>query len=100
MNAPDATRFILAALHEDQGQNADVTTLSTVAPRTTGEANIVAKSDMVVCGQSFAAQVFAMVGDRYGAVSYTACVQDGVRVCTGDVIAKLEGSLRSVLIGE
>jgi nicotinate-nucleotide pyrophosphorylase (carboxylating) len=100
MNVPDATRFILAALDEDLGENSDITTLSTVSAETTGEAQIVAKSNMVVCGQPIASQVFSTVGERFGAVSYHACVADGARVEAGDVVATLKGSLRSVLIGE
>ncbi|RME25235.1 MAG: carboxylating nicotinate-nucleotide diphosphorylase [Deltaproteobacteria bacterium] len=82
------------ALAEDVGHR-DVTTEATVPADRRGQAEIRAKQELVVCGHEPAAEVFRQVGARY-----TIEVAEGQRVEPGAVIARVDGSLRAMLIGE
>lgn len=92
--------FIRAALAEDLGHG-DVTTDSTVDERALGKAEIVAKQDLIVCGQELAALVFNELASQRGvSLAYEAVVPDGTVVKPKTVIARLQGPLRVILTGE
>lgn len=108
----DLRAFVRAALAEDIGHG-DVTTDSCVPEEAVGRAQIVAKEDLVVCGQALAAAVFAELAEQRGEVFlYDPVVDDGTAVVRpgkmggGEVpaplpvVASLRGRLRTILTGE
>jgi nicotinate-nucleotide pyrophosphorylase (carboxylating) len=91
-------RAVAVALKEDLGElDVDVTTRTIVDPELMGEAVIVARRPGVLSGSDAAARVFEMIRPRS---DYVAIVPDGHRVAAGDNVAKVTGSLISILIGE
>jgi nicotinate-nucleotide pyrophosphorylase (carboxylating) len=93
-------QLVAAALDEDLGAG-DVTTDATIDPAATGVGEALAKEGLVVFGHEAAAAVFAEVGRRLGAaVTYTPLVGDGAAVVKGTLVARVEGSLRAIVIGE
>ena len=95
---PDLTLVVAAALAEDLGErDVDVTTKSVVDPDLMGEAVIVARKPGVLSGSDAARRVFEMIRPR---CDYVALVLDGERVDAGEQVAKITGSLSSILIGE
>jgi nicotinate-nucleotide pyrophosphorylase (carboxylating) len=100
MGIADLRGFLRAALAEDVGPG-DVTTEACVDPSLSGKAVIVAKQDLVVCGQPAAGLVFQdLAADRGQNFGYTAVLGDGATANPGDVIARLEGPLAVILTGE
>jgi nicotinate-nucleotide pyrophosphorylase (carboxylating) len=97
-STPDLQQVVAAALAEDLGErNIDVTTSSIVDAGLMGEAVVVARKPGVLSGSDAAARVFEMITPRS---EYHALVPDGTRLTAGDEVARLTGSLRSILIGE
>ena len=95
---PDLREVVAAALAEDLGEsNVDVTTSSIVDPELMGEAKVVARKPGVLSGSDAAARVFEMLlpPSRYERV-----VADGTRLAAGDEVARVTGSLSSILVGE
>jgi nicotinate-nucleotide pyrophosphorylase (carboxylating) len=89
---------VAAALAEDLGpEHADVTTSNVVDPTLMGEAVIAAKKPGVLSGSAVAARVFELVDPP---CEYRALVEDGVRLAPGDEVAKIIGSLASILVAE
>ncbi len=86
--------LVKAALEEDIGTG-DITTEACVDPGMRGTAEIRAKSDLVVCGHAAAQETFAQVR-----AAYKAHVADGQQVQSGDLVATVEGPLRSLLTAE
>jgi len=84
------------ALAEDLGPG-DVTSRVAIPPETEGYAQIEARQDLIVCGLAVAAEVFRQVdlGLRFEALR-----RDGERAASGDPLAYVSGSLRSILAGE
>jgi len=96
----DYRAFAAAAVQEDLGPG-DLTTEATVPVERVGTGRVLAKQDLVVCGQELAAAFFEVVGRRYGAVAaYEPLVPDGTRVEKGTYIATVSGSLRVIIVGE
>jgi len=93
-------RLVEAAIDEDLGPG-DLTTLATIPAGVRGEARVVAKQSLVVCGQQPAAAVFAEVVRRLGGrADYKARCDDGQQVEAGTVVASVRGDLRNLVIGE
>lgn len=88
--------LIKRALEED-GAEADITTLSTVPEGQQANGTIIARQAGVVAGLSVAAAVFRMLDAR---VVVELNVLDGATVQAGDVLAHLHGPARSVLSAE
>lgn len=80
-------RLIDHALAEDI-HTGDITTKA-VVPNLRPFARLVAKEDLVLAGIYVAARVFQRINP---ATSFTACFQDGQRVCKGEVIAIMQGN--------
>ena len=96
----EAVDFVRAALDEDIGPG-DLTTMAVVPPELFGKAHILAKADLVVCGQEVAELAFVEVARRYGGkVSYEAVVSDGEVASFGDVVSRIEAPYRVILIAE
>jgi nicotinate-nucleotide pyrophosphorylase (carboxylating) len=99
----DARRLLRVALEEDLGpRHLDVTTLATIPADQVRSAEIVARAPGVVAGLLFGPLVFdevsALVGT--GPVETDLLVADGTDVDKGDVVARVQGPLRTVLIAE
>ena len=89
-----------AALREDLGRalgGIDITTQFVVDADLMGEARIIAKKGGVLSGTDVAARVFEKVNPP---CEYAALKPDGTRLEPGDEVARLEGSLASILTAE
>ena len=97
-STPDLQQVVAAALAEDLGErNVDVTTSAIVDADLMGEAVVVARKPGVLSGSDAAARVFFMVRPRS---EYKALAADGTRLEAGAKVARVTGSLASILIGE
>jgi nicotinate-nucleotide pyrophosphorylase (carboxylating) len=95
---PDLHQVVAAALAEDLGESGvDVTTDSIVDADLMGEAKVVARKPGVLSGSDAAARVFEMIRPSS---KYEALVADGARLEAGAEVARVTGSLCSILIGE
>jgi nicotinate-nucleotide pyrophosphorylase (carboxylating) len=90
-------RLIDLSLDEDLGAAGDITTLALVPEKKTGKGELWAKEQMVLSGLAAFERVFARVDPRV-TVKFSAA--DGESTQKKQKIAKLEGPLRSLLIGE
>lgn len=84
------------ALAEDLGAG-DVTTEACVPESAQAVANGVARKEIVACGIPVAERVFARVDPS---LRFTARVADGTSVAPNTVLFTVEGSARSILVGE
>ena len=92
----DIQAFLSAALAEDIG-GGDITTDIIVAPSAMGKFAVRARSPLVAAGVDILPIVFALVDEQ---VKVTLMVADGAKVEAGATLAMLEGSARSLLVGE
>jgi nicotinate-nucleotide pyrophosphorylase (carboxylating) len=88
--------LVRTALAEDRVER-DITTQALVPPDQAGRAELIAKEQGVLAGLAFAAAAFAAVDPKLRWSEETA---DGDRVSPGQVVARIEGSLASILRGE
>lgn len=88
--------LIKIALLEDIG-GGDITTSAIIAKKARGSAEIIAKEGLVVAGLPVAEMVFKALDKR---VRFKQLVKDGKRVKRGQIMARVEGRLSSILIGE
>jgi nicotinate-nucleotide pyrophosphorylase (carboxylating) len=88
--------LIKRALEED-GAEADITTLSTVPVEQQARAILIARQAGVIAGLSVAAETFRTLDES---ISIELLVQDGAAVQTNDVLARLSGPARSLLSAE
>ncbi|HVD24316.1 MAG TPA: carboxylating nicotinate-nucleotide diphosphorylase, partial [Lapillicoccus sp.] len=98
-----ARGVVRTALEEDLGpRHLDVTTLATIPADQVRGAQIVARAAGVVAGLPVVPLVFdevsALVGT--GPVESELLVADGADVDQGDVVARVQGALRTVLMAE
>lgn len=84
------------AFAEDIGVG-DITTESTVSSSIKGIGSIIAKSSGIIAGLPVAEQTFKKSDSELFFHTY---VEDGDKVNVGDNIAEVEGSAKSILIGE
>jgi len=92
--------FIARAIDEDLGHG-DPTTEATIPPGRVGTGDLLAKSELVVCGLPVAQAVFDEVGSRLGGeVRITAHREEGAFVPDRTVIAEVRGDLRCIVVGE
>lgn len=90
----DAVR---AALLEDLGRAGDITTNATLPEDATARAVLSSRDAGTICGVSFARAAFTLIDPS---LEFTALVKDGARVKPGDLVARIEGTARSVLSAE
>ncbi len=88
--------LIKAALREDIGAG-DVTTIAVVPKGARGEADIIAKEDLVIAGLFMAEKVFKCLDKKS---SFKPFFKDGDLVRKGEKIATVAGRLNSLLTGE
>jgi nicotinate-nucleotide pyrophosphorylase (carboxylating) len=89
--------LVTAWLTEDVGRG-DVTTTAVVSPEREGRARIEARESAVIAGLPVAQEVFAQVGE--GELKWVPEIEDGHRADAGSVLARIEGPLAPILIGE
>lgn len=87
---------IRAWIVEDVGHG-DITTQLVVAPAVRGVAEIVAHEAGVLCGLPVVELVFSEIDP---AIEVEVLCPEGTAIDAGDVVARLEGSLASILAGE
>jgi len=92
-----ARELVRMGLEEDLGSAGDVTTKALIPTDQTGSVEIVARAPGVLAGLPAAIIVFAEVDPS---VVITPLAHDGDSLVTGQVVAELSGSLRSLLTGE
>lgn len=102
--AADARRVVATALAEDLGGDPgrDVTTMATIPPAQHGEAVVVARAPGVIAGLPVVALTLDAVAERLGweRVVVVQVADDGDRVGRGDVLARLSGPARTILVAE
>lgn len=101
--AADARILVRIALDEDLGpRHLDVTTLATIPVDQHRTAHVVARAPGVVAGVPVIAEVFHAVAGLIGcaAPEVDVLVGDGTAVVRGDVVARVCGPVRAILIGE
>jgi len=99
----DARALVRTALDEDLGpEHLDVTTLATIPAEQIRAAHVVARAAGVVAGVPVVAEVFTMVAELIGCPAPTVelLVADGTAVVRGDVLARVSGPVRAILIAE
>ncbi|GAB2718810.1 carboxylating nicotinate-nucleotide diphosphorylase [Paenibacillus thermoaerophilus] len=89
-------RSIRSWLDEDIGTG-DVTTMTTVPAESTARAVIHVKEPGIVAGLPAAETVFAVVDEQ---LVFRPLAAEGASVRPGDLLAEVEGSARSILLGE
>lgn len=85
------------ALTEDLGDDGDVTSQATIPEGLKGKAAFVARSPGVLAGLEAAQRVCQRVDHQ---LKFSPLREDGYRLAKGEVIATLEGPMRSILVVE
>jgi nicotinate-nucleotide pyrophosphorylase (carboxylating) len=93
-------RLVRAALDEDLGGGADVTTAAAIAPGTRGRGDIVARQDGVAAGIPVAEAVFAAAAAADDPVITSPRVTDGDRIRGGSVLISVTGPVAAILTAE
>ena len=86
-----------AALAEDLGGAGDLTSNAILPPRARANASVATREPGVLAGLGVAAEVFRLVDPEVGFVLEGA---DGQTAAAGSIVARVEGSARSVLTAE
>ena len=89
-------KLIQEALDEDIGSG-DLTTPSILSGEETGIAQAVSKGDIVVAGIDVFKEVFYILDSSLAVELY---LPDGRVAGTGDILARISGSLKAILMGE
>lgn len=96
MNFLKADKYILSALNEDI-TDCDITTEAIMTEDKLGEAYLYAKAEGIICGLEVFERVYYLYDNNVKVEKY---FKDGDLVKPGDVIAKVIGNVKSILIGE
>jgi len=96
INNSQVGQLIDRALAEDLGWG-DATTEALVSDDQQGKASIIAKAKGVIAGTEVAKQVFLKVAPE---LKVGILIKDGVNIKPGDIIAKIEGKVASILKAE
>jgi nicotinate-nucleotide pyrophosphorylase (carboxylating) len=95
-NAEPIRKSIKLWLEEDIG-GGDITTMTTIPEDQQARGIIHVKEDGIAAGLPIAAAVFAEID---AALHFEPKVKDGTSIKKGDILAIVEGSTRSILLGE
>lgn len=88
--------LILSALREDITSE-DVSTNSVMPKSQPGVVDLICKQDGIICGLQVFERVFTLLDDKTNVEFY---VQDGDKVTSGQLLAKVYGDIRILLSGE
>src|SRR5712692_1606286 len=94
---PDLPRDLIRHALQEDGAQADITTLCTVPAEQTAGASIIARQAGVIAGLHIAAATFRELDPQ---VSVELLVEDGAAVQAGQVVAHISGPARSLLSAE
>ncbi len=94
---PQYVRELVRTAQAEDRAGGDITTQALVPPGQAGRAELIAKEQGVLAGLAFAAAAFAAVDPK---LRWSKEAADGDRVSPGQVVARVEGSLASILRGE
>lgn len=97
MKESEYADLVERALAEDLGDAGDITSLSVIPELLTARGDLIAREPGVIAGMEVAAQVFSRVDAK---TIFEPLVADGDAVAAGDVIARVSGSARSLLMAE
>lgn len=89
-------KIVYAALTEDIGQG-DITTNTLVDKKSFAEAQIIFKTEGVVCGLDIVQHVFKSLSKK---MSFKRLVNDGTKVKKQTIVAIIKGPARALLTGE
>ncbi|MDE4144920.1 MAG: carboxylating nicotinate-nucleotide diphosphorylase [Pseudophaeobacter sp. bin_em_oilr2.035] len=89
--------MVRAALHEDLGQNGDITTRAVIPADVTYSARLNARQDGIVSGMQIARIAFHLVD---AGLKVETLLPDGSACKPGDTLMTIEGSAASILSGE
>jgi nicotinate-nucleotide pyrophosphorylase (carboxylating) len=93
----NALALIELAVREDLDERGDITTSSILPANATGSAEFVMRSPGVIAGLP----VVRLLAERFGLASgYSEMAHDGVRADSGQTLARLTGSMHSILAME
>ncbi len=96
----DWNAFVTQSLAEDLGPG-DRTTEALIPADAVGSGYVLAKASLVVCGHEAARRLLRATAAHYGGtLDYTVEHPDGAQVEAGTVIARVQGNLRGILVGE
>jgi len=95
-NTPQVKQLIAQAIAEDLGQG-DVTTEALIPKTQQGRASLVVKAKGIIAGVEVAKQVFLKVDPE---LKIAILIEDGTEVKPGDIVAKIEGRVASILKAE
>jgi nicotinate-nucleotide pyrophosphorylase (carboxylating) len=95
-NNPQVKQLITQAVAEDLGQG-DLTTEALISKTQGGRASIIAKANGIIAGGEIAKQVFLKVDPE---LKLAILIKDGAQVKPGDIVAKIEGRVASILKAE
>ena len=87
---------VTSALQEDVGAG-DITSLATIPDDLTGVAEVIAKSEGIVCGLPVCEITFLTVDPK---IEFQVLIDDGKPFVPGDRVALVSGSYRSIMIAE
>ncbi len=93
----DAERLVRVALNEDLAGLSDLTTALMIGDQDQGTVRIVARQQGVLSGAELIPLVFQQIDNK---VACQLFVQDGEKLERGTCVARLTGSVRSLLTGE
>lgn len=88
--------LILSALKEDVTSE-DVTTNAVMPESVRGQVDLICKEDGIICGLQVFARAFQLLDEKTEIEFY---VQDGDRVTKGQLMGKVTGDIRVLLVGE
>ena len=94
---PNPPLNIIRHAIEEDGAEADITTLCTVPAEQQAQASIIARQAGVIAGLTVAAATFRELDPQ---VSFEPLVEDGAAVQVGQVVARVSGPARSLLSAE
>jgi len=97
LNSDYFKKIVAIALKEDLGEEGDITSRSILAEEIKARAEIVSGSKGLVAGIPLAQEVFRQVDSG---LVFEKLVEEGERIEIGTVIAKVEGSTKSILAAE
>jgi len=88
--------FVQRALEEDIGHG-DITTTCLIRENARSRAAYIAKSDFILAGIHFCNTVYELIDPG---LRFIMLAKDGTHVRKNDILAKVSGSTRSILLGE
>lgn len=97
LNLDYLKKIVAIALKEDLGEEGDITSRSILAEKIKARAEILSGSKGVVVGIPLAQEVFRQVDSG---LVFERLVEEGERIEIGTVIARIEGSTKSILAAE